>query len=195
MSCITVTSISPRPTSHADFQCLFILALGDFLWCMCRKLVDKKKISFESWSINYTLNSEPNALTGDKSEGIKAEGSRGFYPRIYPQLKPYCLTQENYPGLSKKTKDKLPWAKSKTTRSAAKPPLLGWRCAPVRILVFPSTCFRRVADGSGGYTQESWARAARFKLALWRILCCSLHFFPFQLRIFEVFPQSGVRRV
>ena len=60
----------------------------------------------------YTLNSEPKALTGDKSEGIK---SRGFYPRIYPQLKPraknlmylYCLTQENYPGLSKKTKDKL----------------------------------------------------------------------------------------
>ena len=61
----------------------------------------------------YTLNSSPSALTGDTSEGIK---SRGFYPRIYPQLKPkaknlmylYCLTQENYPGLSKKTKNKLP---------------------------------------------------------------------------------------
>ena len=48
----------------------------------------------------------------------------------------YCFTQENYPGLSKKTKDKLPRAKSKTTRSAARPPLLGWRCALVRILVF-----------------------------------------------------------
>ena len=48
----------------------------------------------------------------------------------------YCLTQENYPGLSKKTKDKLPWVKSKTTKSAARPPLLGWRCALVRILVF-----------------------------------------------------------
>ena len=61
----------------------------------------------------YTLNSEPKASSGDKSEGIK---SQGFYPRIYPQLKPraknlmylYCLTQENYPGLSKETKDKLP---------------------------------------------------------------------------------------
>ena len=48
----------------------------------------------------------------------------------------YCLTQENYLGLSKKTKDKLPLAKSKTARSAARPPLLGWRCALVRILVF-----------------------------------------------------------
>ena len=48
----------------------------------------------------------------------------------------YCLTQENYPGLSKKTKDKLPLAKSKTARSAARPPLLGWRCALVCILVF-----------------------------------------------------------
>ena len=28
-----------------------------------------------------------------------------------------CLTQENYPGLSKKSKDKLPLAKSKTARS------------------------------------------------------------------------------
>ena len=45
----------------------------------------------------------------------------------------YCLTQENYPGLSKKTKDKLPLAKSKTARSTARPPLLGWRCALVRI--------------------------------------------------------------
>ena len=33
----------------------------------------------------------------------------------------YCLTQENYPGLSKKTKDKLPLAKSKTARSTARP--------------------------------------------------------------------------
>ena len=88
----------------------------------------------------YTLNSQPKALR-DKSEGIK---SRGFYPRIYPQLKPraknlmylYCLTQENYPSFSKKTKDKLPWAKSKTTRSTTRPPLLGWRCVLVRILVF-----------------------------------------------------------
>ena len=31
----------------------------------------------------------------------------------------YCLTQENYSGLSKKTKDKLPLAKSKTARSTA----------------------------------------------------------------------------
>ena len=45
-------------------------------------------------------------LTGDKSGGIK---SRGFYPRIYPQLKLKvknlmylnCLTQENYPGQQK----------------------------------------------------------------------------------------------
>ena len=43
----------------------------------------------------YTLNSEPKALTGDKSEGFKSRGaaegfkSRGFYPRIFPgQLKP-----------------------------------------------------------------------------------------------------------
>ena len=36
----------------------------------------------------------------------------------------------------KKTKDKLPCAKSKTTRSAAWPRLVGWRCALVRILAF-----------------------------------------------------------
>ena len=48
----------------------------------------------------------------------------------------YCLTPENYPGLSKKTKDKLPLAKSKIARSASRPPLLGWRCGLVRILVF-----------------------------------------------------------
>ena len=66
----------------------------------------------------YTLNSEPKALTGDKSEGIKSRGAAEAFPEDFPQLKPraknlmylYCLTQENYPGLSKKTKDKLPLA-------------------------------------------------------------------------------------
>ena len=77
----------------------------------------------------WTTNSEPNALTGDKSDGIK---SRGFYLRIYPQLQPraknfmylYCLAQENYPGLSKKTKDKLPWAKSYYPGQKKKRPLI-----------------------------------------------------------------------
>ena len=33
----------------------------------------------------YTLNSEPKALTGDKSEGIKSRGAaEAFYPRIFP---------------------------------------------------------------------------------------------------------------
>ena len=37
------------------------------------------------WYIMYTLNSEPKALTGDKSEGIKSRGAaeafiRGFSP-------------------------------------------------------------------------------------------------------------------
>ena len=92
----------------------------------------------------YTLNSEPKALTGDKSEGIKSRGAAEAFIRGFSQLKPraknlmylYCLTQENYPGLSKKTKDKLPLAKSKTARSTTRPLLLGWRCALVRILVF-----------------------------------------------------------
>ena len=72
--------------------------------------------------------------------GLKAEAQPRLLSEDFPQLKPraknlmylYCLTQENYPGLSKKTKGKLPLAKSKTAR----PPLLGWRCALVRILVF-----------------------------------------------------------
>ena len=94
----------------------------------------------------------------------------------------YCLTQGNYPGLSKKTKDILPLAKSKIARSAARPLLLGWRCALVRILVFS---FHLLSSSRRWprwiQTQDSWARGSRFKLALLRILCCGLHFFPFKM--------------
>ena len=49
-------------------------------------------------------------------------------------------------------------------------------------------------DRNGGQTQDSSAWGAGFKLSLWRILCCSLHFFPFSSEVLEkveVFPQTG----
>ena len=77
----------------------------------------------------------------------------------------YCLTQENYPGLSKKTKDKLPLAKSKTARSTARPPLLGWRCALVRILVFSfhllSSSRRWLRWIDSGFLSEGFSVQAR----------------------------------
>ena len=73
----------------------------------------------------------------------------------------YCLTQENYPGLSKKTKDKLALAKSKTAR----PPLLGWRCALVRILVFSfhllSSSRRWLRWIDSGFLSEGFSVQAR----------------------------------
>ena len=62
------------------------------------------------YSFMYTLNSEPKALTGDKSEGIKSRGAAEAFIRGFSPVKAegeelmylYCLTQENYPGLSKK---------------------------------------------------------------------------------------------
>ena len=84
----------------------------------CNKNVAGDAIFKMCGTFKYTLNSEPKALTGDKSEGTESEAK----PRLLSEdLSPgkaegeelmylYCLTQENYPGLSKKTilKDKLP---------------------------------------------------------------------------------------
>ena len=150
----------------------------------------------------YTLNSEPKALTGDKSEGIKSRGAaeafiRGFSP-VKAEAKNlmylYCLTQENYPGLSKKTKDKLPLAKSKTTR----PPLLGWRCALVRILVFSfhllSSSRRWLRWIGSGFLSEGFSVQAR-SVADPLLQCSFFSFSSEDLEKFEVFPQSGVRRV
>ena len=55
---------------------------------MSKKKNKKKKRAggrLNRWSFKYTLNSEPKALTGDKSEGIKSRGAaeafiRGFSP-------------------------------------------------------------------------------------------------------------------
>ena len=78
--------------------------------------------------IKYTLNSEPKALTGDKSEGIKSRGAaeafiRGFSP-VKAEGEEFNVLILSYTReLSrpfKETKDKLPLAKSKTARSTAR---------------------------------------------------------------------------
>ena len=93
----------------------------------------------------------------------------------------YCLTQENYPGLSKKTKDKLPLEKSKTARSTARPPLLGWRCALVRILVFSfhllSSSRRWLRWIDSGFLS---ARGSRFKLCGGSFIAVFIFFFFFK---------------
>ena len=111
-----------------------------------------------------------------------------------------CLTQENYTGLSKKTKDRLPWARSKTTRSAARPPLLGWRCSCVlvRILVFPfhllSWSRRWLRWIDSGVLSEGCSVQARSVAD--PVLQSSLFSFSSEdLEKFEVFPQSGERRI
>ena len=109
----------------------------------------------------------------------------------------YFLTQENYPGLSKKTKDKLPLVKSKTARSTARPPLLGWRCALVRILVFSfhllSSSRRWLRWIDSGFLSEGFSVQARSVADLWQ--CSFFSFSSEDLEKFEVFPQSGGRRV
>ena len=138
----------------------------------------------------YTLNSEPKALTGDKSEAqrrnlsedlspVKAEGGE-FNVLIF-------FTQENYPGNSKEAKDKLPLAKSKITRSAARPPLHGWRCALVRSLVFSfhllSSSRRWLRWRDSGFLSEGFSVQARSLVdpLLWSSL------FSFQNEDFEKF--------
>ena len=105
-----------------------------------------------------------------------------------------CLTQENYPGLSKKTKDKLPLTKSKTAR----PPLLGWRCALVRILVFSfhllSSSRRWLRWMDSGFLSEGFSVQAR-PVADPLLQCSFSSFSSEDLEKFEVFPQSGGRRV
>ena len=162
--------------------------------------------SLQMWKNKYTLNSEPKALTGDKSEGIKSRRAAEAFIRGFPQLKPraknlmylYCLTQENYPGLSKKTKDKLPLAKGKTARSTARPPLLGWRCALVRILVFSfhllSSSRRWLRWIDSGFLSEGFSVQAR-SVADPLLQCSFFSFSSEDLEKFEVFPQSGGRRV
>ena len=97
----------------------------------------------------------------------------------------YCLTQENYPGLSKKTKDKLPLAKSKTARSTAKQPLLGWRCALVRILVFSfhllSSSRRWLRWIDSGFLSEGFSVQAR-SVADPLLQCSFFFFFKWGLR-------------
>ena len=109
----------------------------------------------------------------------------------------YCLTQENYPGLSKKTKDKLPLAKSKTARSTARPPLLGWRRALVRILVFSfhllSSSRRWLRWIDSGFLSEGFSVQAR-SVADSLLQCSYFSFSSEDLEKFEVFPQSGGRR-
>ena len=106
----------------------------------------------------------------------------------------YCLTQENSPGLSKKTKDKLLLAKSKIARSAARPPLLGWRCAlvgDVRILVFsfhllsPSRRWLRWSDS--GFLSEGFSfQAPSFAdPLLWSSL-----FFQFKMKTLKILSLS-----
>ena len=102
----------------------------------------------------------------------------------------YCLTQENYPGLSKKTKEKLPLAKSKTTRSTARPPLLGWRCALVRILVFSfhllSSSRRWLRWIDSGFLSEGFSVQAR-PVADPLLQCSFFSFSSEDLEKFEVF--------
>ena len=106
----------------------------------------------------------------------------------------YCLAQENYPGLSKKTKDKLPLAKSKTARSTARPPLLGWRCALVRILVFSfhllSLSRRWLRWIDSGFLSEGFSVQAR-SVADPLLQCSYFSFSSEDLEKFEVFPQSA----
>ena len=106
----------------------------------------------------------------------------------------YCLTQENYPGLSKKAKDKLPLAKSKTAR----PPLLGWRCALVRILVFSfhllSSSRRWLRWIDSGFLSEGSSVQAR-SVADPLLQCSFFSFSSEDLEKFEVFPQSSGRRM
>ena len=124
----------------------------------------------------------------------------------------YCLTQENYPGLSKKTKDKLPLAKSKTARSTARPPLLGWRCALVRILVFSfhllsSSRRWRHMQGRFPYSVLPFRATSYFRTACWNhgilpywlfyhvippyCLPCPWHTFVLQARSTS-FSRSGI---
>ena len=120
------TLLQPWKSCRTDGQIISSFGHGR---CMCKNTTPAR----DGTNFFFTLNSEPEAFTGDKSEGIK---SRGFFPRINPQLKPgaknlmytwqiFFNTGENYSGVFKKTKNKRPWAKSKTARSAARPPL-GW---------------------------------------------------------------------
>ena len=137
---------------------------------------------------------------------LKAEAQPRLLSEDFPQLKPraknlmylYCLTQENYPGLPKKTKDKLPLAKSKTARSTARPPLLGWRCALVRMLVFSfhllSSSRRWLRWIDSGFLSEGFSVQAR-SVADPLLQCSYFSFSSEDLEKFEVFPQSGGRRV
>ena len=142
-------------------------------------------------------------LINERFSRIKASATpRLLIPSDLSQLRPwaqnlmylYCLTQENYPVLSKKTKDKLPLAKSKTAR----PPLLGWRCALVRILVFSfhllSSSRRWLRWIDSGFLSEGFSVQARSVAEpLWQ---CSLFSFSCEdFEKFQVFPQSGGRRV
>ena len=65
----------PFCNTGTDLSFFFFCSIFTFL------AADKDISLFEQENSKYTLNSEPKALTGDKSEGIK---SRGFYPRIFP---------------------------------------------------------------------------------------------------------------
>ena len=143
----------------------------------------KRRISWPSCAFNSQLR---QAKTGSTPAATVAKG-RGF-----------ILHTCYYPGLSKKTKDKLPLAKSKTARSTARPPLLGWRCALVRILVFSfhllSSSRRWLRWIDSGFLSEGFSVQARPVVD--PLLQCSFFSFSSEdLEKFEVCPQSGGRRV
>ena len=159
-----------------------------------------------SWPMHRTCPIARNSPAGSCVSIVLQASHQRVAGEDFPQLKPraknlmylYCLTQENYPGLSKKTKDKLPLAKSKTARSTARPPLLGWRCALVRILVFSfhllSSSRRWLRWIDSGFLSEGFSVQAR-SVADPLLQCSFFSFSSEDLEKFKVFPRSGGRRV
>ena len=150
----------------------------------------------------YTLNSEPKALTGDKSEGIKSRDAAEALSEDLSQLKPRAknsyvvLHKRIIPAFQRKQslRDKLLLAKSKTAR----PPLLSWRSTLVRILVFSSLFFppafveSRMAQVDRLRIFERGVFSVQARSVADPLLWSSL--FSFQnedLEKFQVFPQSG----
>ena len=72
---------------------------------------------------------QPRLLSEDLTP-VKAEGKE------FNVLMLSYTRELSRPFKENNLKDKQPLVKSKTSRSAARPPMLGWRCALVRILVF-----------------------------------------------------------
>ena len=131
-----------------------------------------------------------------KSKMTKSSNQRGscLKPRaknLIMYLHVYCLKLENYPGFSKKAKDTPPLAKSQIARSAARQPLLGWRCALVRKV----RCSTYLRLASVGCSKNVMLAKRRVCMLCWAFLVFFFNFFFFAEPCFHQIFLFGMRRI